>query len=160
MKQEVINKDCLEYMKELPDNYFDLIITDPPYGIDVCKGGTVGGGKLAKVKNYGKCDWDNSIPSKEVFEEMLRVSKNQIIWGGNYFADYLPASQGWLVWNKGQRGFSLADGEMAWTSFDRAMRIFDYPRGVFLADESRCHPYASVRYLERRELFQVDRVTC
>ena len=70
---------------------------------------------------------------------MLRVSKNQIIWGGNYFTDYLPPSQGWLVWNKGQRNFSLADGELAWTSFDKALRIFDYSRVQALKD-GKIHP--------------------
>ena len=144
MKQEVINKDCLEYMKELPDNYFDLIITDPPYGIDVCKGGTVGGGKLAKVKNYGKCDWDNSIPSKEVFEEMLRVSKNQIIFEGNYFVEYLYNSPCWIVWDKDNTG-NFADCELAWTSFTTAVRRFKHRWNGMLQEnmkwkEKREHP--------------------
>lgn len=78
-------------------------------------------------------------PDKKDFEEMIRVSKNQIIWGGNYFADLLPASQGWLVWNKGQRDFSLADGELAWTSYDKALRIFDYSRAQALRD-GKIHP--------------------
>lgn len=90
-------------------------------------------------RNFGNNEWDKERPSEEIFKEILRVSKNQIIWGGNYFADLLPASQGWLVWNKGQRDFSLADGELAWTSFDRALRIFDYSRAKALQD-GKIHP--------------------
>lgn len=139
--------DCLDILKQLPDKCVDLLLTDPPYWIDY-------GGQLAKnftdqkkgevnpkngYKNYGVNEWDKERPSAEIFREMLRVSKNQIIWGGNYFADLLPATQGWLVWNKMQRGFTLADGELAWTSFDKALRIFDYSRGAALQD-GKIHP--------------------
>src|SRR5574344_788471 len=138
---KIYNADCLELMKQLPDNCIDLVLTDPPYGIDILnqidrKNPNDGHGwKKIEVK-----EWDNFKPSQEIFNEILRVSKNQIIWGGNYFADILPVSQGWLVWNKGQRNFSLADGELAWTSYDKAMRIFDYARAKQLNDEHREHP--------------------
>lgn len=144
---KIINADCLDILRQLPDKCVDLVLTDPPYGIDY-------GGQLAKnftdqkkgqvnpkngYKNYGINEWDKERPSAEIFREMLRVSKNQIVWGGNYFADLLPASQGWLVWNKGQRNFTLADGELAWTLFDKALRIFDYSRGQALQD-GKIHP--------------------
>jgi len=132
----IYNEDCLTIMKKLSDNYFDLIITDPPYGINADRRRAECGG----WKRYRQTGWDKERPSKEVFKEMLRVSKNQIIWGGNYFINYLYPSMCWLIWNKGQRGFSLADGEMAWTSFDKAMRIFDYSRAKFLNAEKRKHP--------------------
>lgn len=76
----------------------------------------------------------------EQVNEIIRISKNQILWGGNYFANLLPNRQCWLVWNKGQRNFSLADGELAWTSFDKALRIFDYARAKQLNAEIREHP--------------------
>lgn len=140
----IINDDCLNVLKQIPDKYFDLCLTDPPYGIDYggqLKGYGDGNGGRNKYgwKDWNAPEWDKERPEKEVFEQIMRVSKNQIIWGGNYFADYLPPSQGWLVWNKGQRNFSLADGELAWTSFDKALRIFDYSRGEALKD-GKIHP--------------------
>lgn len=140
----IINDDCLNVMKQIPDKYFDLCLTDPPYGIDYggqlkgCGDGNGGSNKYG-WKDWNAPEWDKERPEKEVFEQIMRVSKNQIIWGGNYFADYLPPSQGWIVWNKGQRNFTLADGELAWTSFDKALRIFDYSRGEALKD-GKIHP--------------------
>lgn len=141
---KIINADCLDILRRLPDKCVDLLLTDPPYGIDY--GGQLIKGEEYKTqtnkhgwRNFGNGEWDKERPSAEIFREMLRVSKNQIIWGGNYFADLLPASQGWFVWNKMQRNFSLADGELAWTSFDKALRIFDYSRGQANQDE-KIHP--------------------
>lgn len=131
---KIINADCLDILRQLPDKCVDLVLTDPPYGIGVGETKEHNGWKA-----FGKQEWDKERPSAEIFREMLRVSKNQIIWGGNYFADLLPASQGWFVWNKMQRNFSLADGELAWTSFDKALRIFDYSRGQANQDE-KIHP--------------------
>lgn len=125
MLEEIHNIDCLEYMKTLPDNYFDLVITDPPYGINIAKNGTVGGEKLAKVKDYGKCEWDSEIPSKEIFDQIKRVSKHQIIFGGNYFIQYLENSPCWIVWDKDNTG-NFADCELAWTNFSTAVRKFKY----------------------------------
>lgn len=133
-ENKIINADCLDILKQLPDKCIDLVLTDPPYGINVGEEKEHNGWVA-----YGKQEWDKKRPSEEIFKEILRVSKNQIIWGGNYFADLLPTSQGWLVWNKGQRDFSLADGELAWTSFDRALRIFDYSRAKALQD-GKIHP--------------------
>lgn len=141
---KIINADCLCILKQLPDKCIDLVLTGPPYGIDYGgqlkgKGDCNGGIDKNGWRGWNAPEWDKERPSEEIFKEILRVSKNQIIWGGNYFADLLPASQGWLVWNKGQRDFSLADGELAWTSFDRALRIFDYSRAKALQD-GKIHP--------------------
>ena len=131
-------EDNMDLMARYPDNYFDLAIVDPPYGInaDEAQNNTAeqrikanGKSKAGRgYKLYKKSEWDNSIPSKEYFNELKRVSKNQIIWGGNYMTEHLTPSMGWIIWDKGQRGFSLADGEMAWTSFNKAMRIFEFSR--------------------------------
>lgn len=111
---EVYNIDCIEGMARYPNNYFDLAIIDPPYGIGM-DGGNVG---YKGFNNFKKKNWDKKIPSKEYFYELFRVSKNQIIWGGNYFG--LPATRCFLVWDKGE-GFynrTYAECELAWTSFD------------------------------------------
>jgi len=139
---QIYNKDCLQFMKKLPDNYFDLIITDPPYGIGADVNQQKAGGKAGWRKYDIETNWDTSIPTKEYFDEMFRVSKNQIIFGGNYMTEYLKPSSCWIVWDKGQREFSLADGELAWTSFNKALRIFNYSRAKFLngMNEKRYHP--------------------
>lgn len=138
--------DCLDILKRLPDKCIDLVLTDPPYGINygemLEKCAHIGKkGEVTKFgyKSYGHSDWDKKTPNKEVFDEIIRISKNQIIWGGNYFSNYLPTSRCWLVWNKMQRKFKFADGELAWTSFDKALRIFDYSRGAALQD-GKTHP--------------------
>lgn len=112
---EVYNMDCMEYMKGIPDKFFDLAIVDPQYGIDIMhKGGMP---KHLGFKQYKRKDWDKSPPGKKYFEELFRVSKNQIIFGGNYFTTYLPPKMGWIVWDKGQHGLTMSDGELAWSSF-------------------------------------------
>ena len=113
----LFHADCMEIMKQYPDKYFDLAIVDPPYGINIETSGTY-------FKQFKTKGWDNSIPSSEYFEELKRVSKNQIIWGGNYFLEYLGSSKCFLIWDKmiGE-GMSFADGEMAWTSFQKPTRI-------------------------------------
>jgi DNA modification methylase len=138
------NCDCLDVMRDLKDKEIDLVLTDPPYGINYGKqlknkGDGNGGSNKYGWKNYGCPEWDKEIPKAEVFNQFFRISKNQIIWGGNYMTDNLKPSQCWLVWDKGQRDFSLADGEMAWTSFDKAMRIFTYARAKALQD-GKIHP--------------------
>ncbi len=139
------NMDCMEAMKDIPDKYFELAIVDPPYGINVSKTGNVGGEKLAKVKNYGVKDWDKSPPNKEYFEEMIRISKNQIVWGANHFISKIPIdSSCWLVWDKNNSG-NFADCELAWTSFKTTVRKFEYTwNGMLQGDmknkENRIHP--------------------
>lgn len=117
---EVYNCDCLQYMRSLPDKYFDLCIADPPYGINASKM-TMGSGKN---KHYIKKNWDSDIPTDEVFSEMFRVSKEQIIWGGNYFP--LPLTGNWILWDKLNPNLSFAEGELAWCSISRNLRIFKY----------------------------------
>ena len=154
-KQMIYNQDCMEAMKEMSDNQFDLAIVDPPYGIgaDVAQNKAAESRKRAKGKNksgrgwkeYKKTNWDNAIPTNEFFIELLRVSKRQIIWGGNYFPYLWEFSNSFIIWNKQQREFSLADGELAWYSkTNKAMRIFDFSRGGALANNKnnggRLHP--------------------
>lgn len=140
MTIELLNIDCMEYMKTLKDKEFDLAIVDPPYGNNLSGGRSAKNGWNAKI-DWDKCNkgWNLNIPSAEYFSELQRVSKNQIIWGGNYFANLLPPSECWLIWDKGQRDFSLADGEMAWTSFNKAMRIKTIHRAV-ANQEAKTHP--------------------
>ena len=114
----LIHGDSLQALKGYGDNHFDLAIVDPPYGIDVTKM-TLGNAKK-KLKSKEK-DWDNEVPSEAYFKELFRVSKNQLIWGGNYFD--LPNSRFWIVWDKNNGESDFADGEMCWGSFDKPMRI-------------------------------------
>lgn len=116
---QLFNEDCLPAMQKMKDKEFDLAIVDPPYGIKIMKqwGNADNDYRQFKVK-----EWDNKIPDEIYFKELMRVSKNQIIWGGNYFTNHLYPSQGWVIYDKGQEGFTLADAELGWTSFDRAIR--------------------------------------
>ena len=129
-----ITNECnMELMARYPDNYFDLAIVDPPYGIGM-DGNANWSGSKHKVK-----DWDNETPSQEYFNELLRVSKNQIVWGANHFISKIPKdSKCWIVWDKKNDGFSFADGEMAWTSFETAVRFFRYHRGQ--QTDTKIHP--------------------
>ena len=127
--------DCMDGMKNIPDKYFDLAIVDPPYGIGAGKEKPHNG-----WKDYGIKQWDNESPNEEYFKELFRVSQNQIIWGANHFISKIPFDFScFIIWDKGQRNFSLADGEMAWTSFKSAARFFNYSRGQAL-QEGKIHP--------------------
>ena len=112
--------DCIEGMKQFPDKIFDLAVVDPPYGIGAGKGVGVTRGK---ENQYTVKDWDSSIPEQAYWDELWRVSKNQIVWGGNYMTDFLKPSRGWIYWQK-LMGGNYADGELAWTSFDRNLKEF------------------------------------
>jgi len=115
---DIRNCDCMDYMASVTDKFFDLAIVDPPYGIGAGKM-TMGSG----VKHWSKSNWDSKILNMDYFNSLFRVSKNQIIWGGNYFTEYLPPKRGWLSWNKEvPNGMSFADFELAWTSFDMSSR--------------------------------------
>ena len=138
---ETYNIDCMEYMRQFPDKHFELAVVDPPYG-ESCnlKGGSSGSGtngwsgKMLKANNW------NESPSEDYFKELFRVSKNQIIWGANHFIGKIPFNFScFLIWDKGQRDFSLADGEMAWTSFSSSARFFNYSRAKALRD-NKIHP--------------------
>jgi site-specific DNA-methyltransferase (adenine-specific) len=126
---EVYLEDCVTALKRYADNHFDLAIVDPPYGIDVTKqfeNANKAGTKsmFKQTKGIVKKDWDAEIPTAEYFDELKRVSKNQIIWGGNYFLDYLGNTKCMLIWDKMNGGNNMADAELAWTSFDKAVRMF------------------------------------
>lgn len=127
--------DCMDILPTL--DKVDAVITDPPYGIDIENAG--GRSRANGWNNFEKLGWDKVKPNKEVFDLILNASNVQIIWGGNYFTDCLPPSMQWLVWDKGQRNFSLADCEFAWASQNKAARVFDYSRGQALQDGKQ-HP--------------------
>jgi site-specific DNA-methyltransferase (adenine-specific) len=140
------NIDCMEYMKSLPDNAFDLAIVDPPYGIDAAKTGKVGGNKLGIAKDYGAKNWDANAPDENYFIELKRISKNQIIWGANHFISNIKnaSSPCWIVWDKQNTG-NFADCELAYTSFETAVRKFSFMwNGMLQGDmknkENRIHP--------------------
>jgi site-specific DNA-methyltransferase (adenine-specific) len=140
MKQVIGNAtlylgDCAEILPTL--GQFDAVITDPPYGINrdgKLKSTSSHGG----TKHYEFLGWDNKRPSKEIFDLILKMSNKSIIWGGNYFADLLPPTMRWLVWDKGQR-IDQADGELAWTSENKALRIFTINRVQLMKDGAE-HP--------------------
>jgi len=115
------NCDNIEFMKTKPDNYYDLAIADPPYGIGAAKRKSYFSGN---AKEYIVKDWDSAIPTLEYFEQLFRVSKNQIIWGGNYFIEYLHSSKCWVVWDKINGNNDMPDCELAWTSFEKKMLLF------------------------------------
>jgi len=122
--------DSLDAIKKMPDNAYDLAIVDPPYGIGISSNPV--------RQQHDKKQWDNAIPKEGYFSELKRVSKNQIIWGGNYFLDYLGATQGFLIWDKKQpHDFSLAMCEMAWTSIQKPAKI--WTRSV-LSEQGKIHP--------------------
>lgn len=124
--------DCMEGMAQFLDKFFDLAIVDPPYGIGIVSPGkrSLGNRKNRGVlTSYKPSKWNSATPSKEYFDELFRVSKNQIIWGGNYFTDKLPPSKGWVVWDKHQPdGVSFAQAELAYTSFNISAKIFECSR--------------------------------
>lgn len=121
------NIDCMEYMKSFPDKYFDLVCSDPPYGIREDGHRHNNRSKLTKTKNYHKALWDQDRPTKEYFNEIKRVSKNQIVWGGNHLADLIgEKSPCWIVWDKINGDTNFADCELAYTSFKGAVRKFDF----------------------------------
>ena len=128
MKSEVFNTDCLEAMKQYPDNYFELAIVDPPYGIGI---------SLNPVRQkHKKKNWDDKIPNLEYFEQLFRVSQNQIIWGGNYFD--LPPTQGFFIWDKKQpHDFSLAMIEYAWSSIQKPAKMWSLS---VRKEQNKIHP--------------------
>lgn len=136
----ITNEDCMDLLKRTPDKYYDLAICDPPYGL----GDSVvnSGGRFKRYHNKNG-NWDNAIPSDEYFNELFRVSKNQIIWGGNYFD--LPKNKCFVIWDKLQpEGVSFAMAEYAWASFDSVAKIF---KKRTQGQEDRFHPTQKPIYL-------------
>jgi len=138
----ITNEDNMELMARYEDNHFDLAIVDPPYGI--ARDGqeeTFTKNPKHKRKAHKNKGWDNSIPNKEYFDELQRVSKNQIIWGANYFVEHLNKStMGWIVWDKGQHGLSMSDCELAYSSFDKATRVYILNRCFIAKAGGSIHP--------------------
>ena len=138
---KIYNMDCMEGMKQIPDKYFELAIVDPPYGIgidgqkeSICKN------PKHNRKQHDKKNWDNAIPDKKYFKEIERVSKNQIIGGGNYFVPHLDkGTKGWIVWDKGQHGLTMSDCELAYSSFNIPTRVVIINR-VELLKDGTIHP--------------------
>lgn len=114
---ELMHGDCLEIMKEIPDGSVDIVLTDPPYGIGISKNPFRG--------KFEKKQWDNFIPTKEYFDEIFRISKHQVIWGGNYFSEFLPPKKSFFIWDKVQpESFSSAMVEYAWRSDNKPAKMF------------------------------------
>ena len=124
---DVYLEDCVTALKRYADNHFDLAIVDPPYGIDINNQSQGKGGGVARKIDYTKKDWDKIAPEIIYFNELRRVSKNQIIWGANHFISRLPIdSSCWIVWDKDNGETDFADCELAWTSFKTAVRRFKW----------------------------------
>ena len=130
------NMDCMEGMKQIPDKYFDLAIVDPPYGIGINH--NIGRRKGDKASDYKKAYWDNESPSENYFTELMRISKNQIIWGANHFiSKFALDSSCWLMWDKKfSEDVSFAQYELAWTSFKSTAKKFE----MHPSDRNRIHP--------------------
>ena len=136
----ITNEDNMKLMSRYEDNYFDLAIVDPPYGIGIDGQKKSKKGKKSDRKYHKQKQWDNAIPNKDYFNELQRVSKNQIIWGANYFVEHLTkGTKGWIVWFKGQIGLTMSDCEIAYSSFQRATRVVNINR-VDLLKQNTIHP--------------------
>ena len=136
----ITNEDCMDLMARYEDNYFDLAIVDPPYGLGIDGQKENKKGKQSDRKYHKQKQWDNKIPDKKYFNELERVSKNQIIWGANYFVKHLTkGTKGWVVWFKGQTGLTMSDCELAYSSFNCATRVVNINR-VDLLKQNTIHP--------------------
>jgi len=137
---KITNECNMELMARYEDNHFDLAIVDPPYGIGIDGQKENKKGKKSDRKYHKQKQWDKNIPSKNYFNELKRVSKNQIIWGANYFVKHLDkGTKGWVVWFKGQTGLTMSDCEIAYSSFQRATRVVNINR-VDLLKQNSIHP--------------------
>lgn len=142
---DIKHGDSLQAMKAMADNSFDWAIVDPPYGIGESSKNFASRSKLANADKYTIKEWDNDIPDSFYFSELKRVSKNQIIWGWNYFVTYLSDCPSYIVWNKKNGANDFADCESAWCSKKGAARVFDYRWAGMLQEnmkdkEVRIHP--------------------
>jgi site-specific DNA-methyltransferase (adenine-specific) len=132
---QVTNEDCIELMSRYPDKYFELAIVDPPYGIQASKM-TMGSGKHKFKKNK---NWDSTIPDEKYWNELFRVCQNQIVWGGNYFSEYLHPTPHWIVWDKNNPNLSFAEGELAWVRNGKNLRIFKH-YSAMVENGGKVHP--------------------
>jgi site-specific DNA-methyltransferase (adenine-specific) len=138
---ETYNEDCILGMARYPDKFFELAIVDPPYGV----GENWKKDRYSKFYTHSSSYKNNTIPDRKYFNELFRVSKSQIVWGANYYTEFLPARQGWIVWDK-QRSLEdshMAEGELAWHSFNIPLRIVPFRWNGFLTCEKRygAHPH-------------------
>ena len=161
-KITITNEDCMELLKRTPDNYYSLALVDPPYGIGIDgQKKSINKNPKHNRKEHIKKSWDNSIPEEEYFKELQRVSKNQIIWGGNYFTEYLKPTKAWIFWYKGQRDLTMSDGEMAWTSFNTVTRQVEINRAE-LIKQNTFHPtekpYKLYKWLLNKYAKQGDKI--
>ena len=133
-----ITNECnMELMSRYEDNHFDLAIVDPPYGIGISGQKEQKKGKKSDRKYHKEKDWDNEIPNKEYFKQLFRVSKNQIIWGANYFVEHLnKGTKGWVVWDKAQYGLTMSDCELAYSSFQKPTRVYIKNRAVLMSQNT------------------------
>jgi site-specific DNA-methyltransferase (adenine-specific) len=141
---QIILADCMDIMRDIPNKYFELAIVDPIYGVNETAYREKDRSKLAKTKTYPNSIWSQKKTEKSYFIELIRISKNQIIWGGNYFANLLENSRCWIVWDK-VNTCDFADCELAWTSFDKSVRQFTFKwngmlQGNMAEKEIRIHP--------------------
>ena len=145
-KIQLLNIDCMEYMKTLPDKAFDLAIVDPPYGIGESKkkreNNITEKWKRPPKKIHNPKDWDKEPPPAEYFVELMRISKHQIIWGANYYPEMLKPSMGWVFWDKLNGDSDFSDGELAYTSMNKGLRKFTHLWNGFQKGEPevRIHP--------------------
>ena len=144
---QIICGDSFEILRSIPDKAIDLVLTDPPYGIAIARNGMVGrqGQGVALTTKYKKVQWDKQTVTEEQIKELIRVSRNQIIFGGNYIAHLLPPSRGWVVWDKRVGETDFSDCELIWTSFNRPARMIHYLwqgmlQGNMRHKEKRYHP--------------------
>ncbi len=147
---QIVCGDCLEVMKEWPDNCVDLVLTDPPYGLNYDKhahkaSGTQYGRAAAPKGKYINTDWDVNIPKQIVFDQIVRISSSQIVFGAEHISRCLPKSRGWIVWDKQTGSNNFSDCELLWTSFDRPIKKYRYMWNGMLqenmaAKEQRVHP--------------------
>ncbi len=138
---EITNEDNMDLMALYPDNYFDLAVVDPPYGIGIDgQKKSINKNPQHNRKEHVKKNWDNETPSEAYFSELFRISKDQIIWGANYFVMYFTkGTKGWIVWYKGQEGLTMSDAELAYSSFDMPTRVCRINR-VELLKQGTIHP--------------------
>ena len=153
----VLNMDCIDVMKQIPDNFFNLAIVDPPYGLKIIKNGKLKANSkfdrgFKKDVDYGVKDWDNNVPTEEYWRELFRVSKNQIVWGGNFFLEYLGNTKCYVTWfKKGKdKNHRFSPTEWAWTSFTKKPMYIDYAWigfGYINQGEKKIHPTHKPIYL-------------
>lgn len=153
VRSAVFNVDCVAGMKQYPDKFFHLAIVDPPYGIGV--DGAIHIRKPDRpstwdmVEKYERKEWDRAIPTAEYWKELFRVSKEQIVWGGNYFTEFLPPSKCWIFWDKlFDKTFNFSHGELAWTSFDKQLlKVTKSSKAETNGGKNRIHPTQKPVYL-------------